>query len=173
MRLTYDADRTDPFQRTLAYVHRFEDGLFVNLALVREGYARPLTITPNVAHDGAIATASTEAEQANRGLWASCTTTTSTTTTITTTTPTSVAAPVTTRATTPATTAVPRLVPTTAATGGCHSSYTGACVPIASDVDCGGGSGNGPAYVYESNFSVVGQDVYGLDADNDGIACED
>ena len=29
----------------------------------------------------------------------------------------------------------------------CHANYTGACVPIAKDVDCEGGSGNGPAYV--------------------------
>ena len=56
--------------------------------------------------------------------------------------------------------------------GGCHSSYRGACVPIASDVDCGGGSGNGPAYVYAEDFSVVGPDVYDLDRDGDGIACE-
>ncbi len=45
-------------------------------------------------------------------------------------------------------------------------------MPIASDVDCGGGSGNGPAYVYENDFEVVGPDVYGLDGNNDGIACE-
>ena len=55
---------------------------------------------------------------------------------------------------------------------GCHPSYSGACVPIASDVDCGGGSGNGPAYVYDKGFEVVGPDEYGLDADGDGIACE-
>ena len=29
----------------------------------------------------------------------------------------------------------------------CDPNYSGACVPIASDVDCAGGSGNGPAYV--------------------------
>lgn len=29
----------------------------------------------------------------------------------------------------------------------CDPNYSGACVPIASDVDCEGGSGNGPAYV--------------------------
>src|SRR5690349_14207458 len=29
----------------------------------------------------------------------------------------------------------------------CDPNYSGACVPIASDVDCLGGSGNGPAYV--------------------------
>jgi hypothetical protein len=53
----------------------------------------------------------------------------------------------------------------------CHSSYTGACVPIASDVDCAGGSGNGPAYVSGPVY-VVGPDVYDLDRDGDGVACE-
>ncbi|MFY1635123.1 G5 domain-containing protein [Solwaraspora sp. WMMB335] len=53
----------------------------------------------------------------------------------------------------------------------CHPSYTGACVPIASDVDCAGGSGNGPAYV-QGPVTVVGPDDYGLDHDNDGIGCE-
>ena len=55
--------------------------------------------------------------------------------------------------------------------GGCHPSYQGACVPIARDVDCGGGSGNGPAYVW-STVRVVGPDVYGLDRDRDGWGCE-
>lgn len=41
------------------------------------------------------------------------------------------------------------------------------CVPIASDVDCGGGSGNGPAFVY-GFVKVVGSDIYDLDRDNDG-----
>ena len=53
----------------------------------------------------------------------------------------------------------------------CDSNYTGACVPIASDVDCGSGDGNGPAYVY-SRVIVVGSDIYGLDRDGDGIGCE-
>jgi len=53
----------------------------------------------------------------------------------------------------------------------CHSSYEGACVPIASDVDCAGGSGNGPAYVSGPVY-VVGWDEYGLDRDGDGVACE-
>ncbi len=43
---------------------------------------------------------------------------------------------------------------------------------FASDVGCPGGSGNGPAYAPSRNFQVVGPDEYGLDADNDGIACE-
>jgi cobalamin biosynthesis Mg chelatase CobN len=56
---------------------------------------------------------------------------------------------------------------------GCDPNYAGACVPVDPvDVDCGGGSGNGPSFVYAKNFQVVGRDVYGLDADGDGIACE-
>lgn len=54
---------------------------------------------------------------------------------------------------------------------GCHASYEGACVPISSDVDCAGGSGNGPEYVRGPVY-VVGPDVYDLDRDGDGVACE-
>lgn len=53
----------------------------------------------------------------------------------------------------------------------CDPNYTGACVPIASDVDCGGGSGDGPEYVYVP-VTVTGSDVYDLDNDGDGIACD-
>lgn len=53
----------------------------------------------------------------------------------------------------------------------CDPNYTGACVPIASDVDCAGGSGNGPAYV-QGPVRVVGQDIYHLDSNHDGVGCE-
>ncbi|GAA3275834.1 hypothetical protein [Paenarthrobacter aurescens] len=53
----------------------------------------------------------------------------------------------------------------------CDPNYSG-CVPIASDVDCAGGSGNGPAYV-RGPVTVIGTDIYQLDGnDNDGIGCE-
>jgi hypothetical protein len=55
--------------------------------------------------------------------------------------------------------------------GQCDPSY-GGCVPIASDVDCAGGSGNGPEYV-QGPVDVIGEDHYDLDRDNDGVACED
>jgi hypothetical protein len=45
------------------------------------------------------------------------------------------------------------------------------CVPVAYDVDCAGGSGDGPAYV-EGPIYVTGSDPYGLDSDGDGVACE-
>ncbi|MFG1777727.1 G5 domain-containing protein [Micromonospora sp. NPDC049048] len=54
----------------------------------------------------------------------------------------------------------------------CDPNYSGACVPIASDVDCAGGSGNGPAYVH-GPVRVVGSDIYDLDRDGDGIGCDD
>lgn len=53
---------------------------------------------------------------------------------------------------------------------GCNSNYSG-CVPNASDVDCAGGGGNGPEYV-RGPIRVIGVDIYGLDRDGDGIACE-
>lgn len=52
----------------------------------------------------------------------------------------------------------------------CDPNYSG-CVPIASDVDCAGGSGNGPAYV-RGPINVIGSDIYGLDRDGNGIGCE-
>ncbi|TDC24631.1 hypothetical protein E1261_25735 [Kribbella albertanoniae] len=56
------------------------------------------------------------------------------------------------------------------AESGCDPNYSG-CVPIASDVDCAGGSGNGPEYA-DGPVTVTGSDIYGLDSDDDGIACE-
>jgi hypothetical protein len=45
------------------------------------------------------------------------------------------------------------------------------CIPPGPDVDCAGGSGNGPRYV-DGPVSVTGSDPYGLDRDGNGIACE-
>lgn len=52
----------------------------------------------------------------------------------------------------------------------CDKNYSD-CVPVASDVDCAGGSGNGPVYV-RGPIQVIGKDIYKLDRDHDGIACE-
>ncbi|MGC4819308.1 G5 domain-containing protein [Micromonospora sp. DT63] len=52
----------------------------------------------------------------------------------------------------------------------CDPNYS-PCVPIASDVDCLPGSGNGPAYV-RGTVKVIGTDIYDLDRDNDGYGCD-
>ena len=66
---------------------------------------------------------------------------------------------------------IPSVAAQQASAPGCDPNYSGACVPIASDVDCAGGSGNGPAYV-AGPVRVVGRDIYGLDRDGDGIGCD-
>lgn len=52
----------------------------------------------------------------------------------------------------------------------CDPNYS-ACVPIASDVDCKPGSGDGPKY-FTGTAKVLKKDIYRLDRDKDGLACE-
>ena len=72
IRLERDVEARDHFGRLLAYVHRVDDGTFVNLALAEEGYAQPLTIPPNVAYTARFSAAAADARQAGRGLWGAC-----------------------------------------------------------------------------------------------------
>jgi micrococcal nuclease len=72
VRLRYDAEHEDRYGRTLAYVYRARDGLFVNAELVRRGYARQLTIPPNVAHAGLFGRLAAQARERGRGLWRAC-----------------------------------------------------------------------------------------------------
>ena len=167
VRLVYDVQRLDSFGRTLAYVYKLTDGVFVNLAVARNGFAQQLTVPPNVAHAEELRVAVASARTAALGLWNGCVAPATTTTAA----PAPLAAVPTTRVTVarPATTTTKA----PAAAGGCHPSYSGACVPAGvSDVDCAGGSGDGPAYVSTKRFSVAGPDVYRLDSDGDGVACE-
>jgi micrococcal nuclease len=69
VRLTVDVDRRDRYGRLLAYVHRVPDGLFVNAELVRRGYARVLTIPPNVAHAAEFLRLERAAREQGEGLW--------------------------------------------------------------------------------------------------------
>ena len=53
----------------------------------------------------------------------------------------------------------------------CDPNYEGVCLkPDSVDYDCEGGSGDGPDYT--GPVSSVGSDPYGLDSDDDGLACE-
>ncbi len=70
--LVRDVEARDRYDRLLAYVYRASDGLFVNEALARDGYAVLSTYPPNVAHVEALQAAVADARSAGRGLWASC-----------------------------------------------------------------------------------------------------
>ena len=72
VRLVLDVEARDRYGRLLAYLYRADDGLFVNLAMARDGFAATLTIPPNVAHADAFATAAGEARRRGAGLWGRC-----------------------------------------------------------------------------------------------------
>jgi micrococcal nuclease len=72
VRLVGDVEHRDRYGRLLAYVYRATDGAFVNALLVRDGYARTLTIAPNVAHAAQFARLAGTARKAGRGLWRAC-----------------------------------------------------------------------------------------------------
>jgi endonuclease YncB( thermonuclease family) len=52
----------------------------------------------------------------------------------------------------------------------CTAGYS-PCIPPGLDVDCRGGSGDGPRYV-EGPVRVRGSDPYGLEGNGDGVGCE-
>jgi micrococcal nuclease len=72
VKLVTDAEPRDRYGRLLAYVYRADDDLFVNAALVRDGYAQVLTIPPNVAHAAEFRALAASARRAGRGLWSAC-----------------------------------------------------------------------------------------------------
>jgi micrococcal nuclease len=72
VRLVGDVEHRDRYGRLLAYVYREPDGAFVNAELVRDGYARTLTIAPNVAHARQLSQLARAARESGRGLWTAC-----------------------------------------------------------------------------------------------------
>jgi micrococcal nuclease len=152
--LIADVSDTDTFGRLLRYV--YVGDVFVNLEMVKSGYAIAVEYPPDTAESDVLGAAARVAEAEALGLWAPTTTTISITTTTT--------APTTTTTASPATTAPPA--------SNCHPSYEGACLQMGiGDYDCLGGSGDGPNYV-GGPVDVIGYDEFGLDRDNDGIGCE-
>ena len=67
-----DVEARDVYGRLLAYVYHSDDGMFINMEIISQGYARPLTIPPNVAHADEFVVAARNAEAVNVGLWAGC-----------------------------------------------------------------------------------------------------
>jgi len=73
LHLERDVVARDDFGRMLAYVYTAGDGKFVNMTIIRQGYARPLTIRPNDAHADEFVAAAGTAQREHIGLWARCT----------------------------------------------------------------------------------------------------
>lgn len=67
--LELDAEERDHYGRLLAYV-RVGDRM-INLEMVRRGYARVLTIRPNIRYERRFEQAEVEARVSGRGLWGS------------------------------------------------------------------------------------------------------
>lgn len=72
VRLERDIVGRDDYGRVLAYVYRADDGIFVNYEIVRQGYAQPLTIPPNVTFADLMVDAARDAEADDVGLWSAC-----------------------------------------------------------------------------------------------------
>ena len=70
--LVRDVSDADRYGRTLAYVYRERDRLFVNAAMVRDGYAAAATYPPDVAHADEFRTLERGARESGRGLWSAC-----------------------------------------------------------------------------------------------------
>jgi micrococcal nuclease len=70
VRLVFDAERRDRYDRLLAYVYAGKT--FVNEELLRRGAARTLTIEPNDSFAERFARVAQEAANSGRGLWGAC-----------------------------------------------------------------------------------------------------
>jgi micrococcal nuclease len=142
----------DKYDRLLRYVF-LEDGTNFNLMMIKEGYAHEYTFGVPYKYQSAFKQAQKDAEARNKGLWDSEACEKKPT-------PTPAIAP------TPI-----KLIPKQEETSSqCHPSYSGCLNPNASDYDCSGGKGDGPYYT--GAVQVIGPDVFRLDRDGDGWACE-
>jgi micrococcal nuclease len=70
--LARDVEPRDLYDRLLAYVHRPEDGLFVNADLVAGGFAEARDYPPNTTHRADLEQAERAARRAGLGLWSVC-----------------------------------------------------------------------------------------------------
>ena len=68
--LEFDVDRTDRYDRTLAYV--WIDGELFEEGILRDGYAVLLTVPPNVKYVERLTAAQAAARASGAGLWGSC-----------------------------------------------------------------------------------------------------
>ena len=73
VRIERDVVGRDDYGRLLGYVYLVDgSNLFVNLEIVEQGFAQPLTIEPNSTFASEFAAAARRAERSDRGMWGAC-----------------------------------------------------------------------------------------------------
>ena len=77
IRIERDIVGRDDYGRLLGYVHLSDASdttpdTFVNLEIIEQGFARPLTIEPNSTFARDFAAAASRAERADLGMWGAC-----------------------------------------------------------------------------------------------------
>lgn len=150
-----DRQLIDPYGRTLLYMWRRSGArtTFVNLELVRRGYARAVLYEPNDRYIAPMRAAEATARAADRGLWGACP---------------YFGAPAHAAHHAAASRHHRHKHPRgLASTGGrhCDPSYPTVCIPPPPpDLDC--------SDIRYTNFKVRGTDPDNFDSDGDGIGCE-
>lgn len=160
--LEMDAQATDRYGRTLAYVWPENNVLMLNEQLVAEGYALALTIPPNVRYAENFANAQRTARENGLGLWSGCYDGPQEAS--------DEGATVDVQPSSPQSTpAAPALKPQTPQSAtACHQSYPDFCIlSPPPGLNC-----NSPALQGRRNFTVLPPDPHRFDADKDGVGCE-
>ena len=70
--LSRDIESRDQYSRLLAFVHRSDDGLFINLAMLEDGFASPLFFAPNRSAEELFTAAADTARREWVGFWPGC-----------------------------------------------------------------------------------------------------
>jgi len=70
--LTRDNETRDQYGRLLAFVHRADDGRFVNLSMLETGHATALFFAPNTSLEEDFTSAANKARRDWLGFWPAC-----------------------------------------------------------------------------------------------------
>jgi micrococcal nuclease len=149
-------DLYDYYGRLLAYVVR-SDGTDLGARQLGQGWAEVYVFDKRFRRYHRFQAAEDRAHAANRGVWGLCGGDFHQEAEAPAPPPPPPPAPV-------APTPTPTPSPSPSPTPSCNANYSGACLPLTGDVDCG--------EISARDFYVVGEDVFALDADGDGLACE-
>ena len=160
VRLVKDVSETDQYNRLLRYV--YEGDVFVNAALVKQGYAEAVEYPPDTTQATYLESLEAEARAAGRGCYPTGVFGGASGQIIQ---PTSTPLAMPSNTAIPPTPTIPVIQPTQPPAQNCDPSYPGVCIPPPPpDLDCG--------QIPFRNFQVLPPDPHHFDRDQDGIGCE-